>query len=179
MIYKIILVISIIISVYFFYLTKVDPDFNRLIHMFYEPNDLKVPVLYKDIKKIEDIDGTYEILNCKYVPEIYVLGLGLKYEFLTNSWHENNIEPDGGYNIKMKLTIKDNKNKIIYSNILNEFSGIYGGNFGLKYDEIFTLDSFKLVHCKNLNMKIEFIDSNIKNIPEDLLYLFVMVNTNK
>jgi hypothetical protein len=132
--------------------------------------------LYKDIKTIQEINGTYK-LDCKYIPEVYEIGIGFKYEYLPTKFHKTNPEPRDEYIIKTKMIIRDNKKNIVYTKSSDKVRG-YGGSFGLEYYAMLALGEFWLKECKGYTLEIDFIESDIRNVPEDLMYLYVRVNTS-
>ncbi len=38
------------------------------------------------------------------------------------------------------------------------------------------LDRFKVKECKNIHLKIDFIESSIINIPKDLMFFYIKVD---
>jgi len=139
-----------------------------------EPSDYQKPILYKDIKTMQEINGTYK-LNCKYIPEVYEVGVGFKYEYLSTRFNKINPEPRDGYVIKTKMIIRDRKDEIIYTKT-SKIRG-YGANFGLGYYAMLSLEEFWLTECDGYTLEIDFIESDIGDVPEDLMYLYVRVNT--
>ncbi len=161
------------LSAYVFYLSQTSIFF---MHLF-EVNKVKEmgnPIVLKDLKKIEDINGTY-LISCKYNGYNYEVGVGFKYEYLKATWNPTK-KSKKPYTMKSKLKIKDKESNIVYEKVSNQGGG-YGGNFN-GYYWLMPLESFYFKKCEDYTLEIDFIESDIKNIPEDLMYLYMRVDTS-
>ncbi len=163
------------LGMYIYYLSK-----TEIITMYIFENkdaiaELKKPIIYQNISKIEDINGIYKF-DCKSkwltTYKKYEVGVAMKYKFLTTEWHKTNPTPSKQTNIKAKVTIKDKNNNIIYHKIKNS----YGGYGWLRYKQFMVLDRFSVDECKDIILQIDFIDSTIKNVPTDLMYFYIKVD---
>ena len=167
------LVIAGFIVLYKVYLseTHVGYFYRQLIS---EPCDYRKPILYKELESIEDINGTYKLF-CKYIPEDYEVGVGFKYTYLPTGFHKKNPKSKGKYTIKTKLRIKDKKGKIVYEKASDKVRGY--SNVSLEYYSMLPLENFWLEEREGYTLEIDFIESDIKNVPKDLMYLYIRVNT--
>jgi len=172
---KYFLLIILTISIYIFYLSQTNIFF---MHLF-EVNKVKEmgkPIVLKDIKKIEDINGTH-LISCKYNGYNYEVGIGFKYEYLPTSNHKINPKRRDEYIIKTKIVVKNKDGEVVYIKNSDKVRG-YGGNFSLEYYAMLPLESFYLKKCKDCTLEIDFIESDIKNVPKDLMYLYMRVDTS-
>jgi hypothetical protein len=164
-----------IIAMYIYYLSQTEIITMLLFEQQETYKELKKPIIYKDILKIEDINGTYKF-NCKTkwltTYKDYEVGIAMKYKFLTTNMHRTNPTPWKQTYIKANITIKDKNNKIIQSKTKNSYGGYGWGS----YHQFMVLDRFSVNECKDISLKVDFIDSTIKNVPTDLMYFYIIVD---
>lgn len=149
---------------YIFYLYYYSGYFNMALYYLFDNkrNSVADFVLYQNVKKIEDINGDYSF-SCKYSSFPYVLGIGFKYKHY-KAWDSDNAIP------KPEIIINPKSIKNI-SNLEKYVQG-YGGDFGFYYAGLH-LFKFSVDDCKDAQLSIEFVKSNMGAFPNNLLYLYI------
>jgi len=170
---KYFLLIIVTIGVYIFYLSQTNIFFMHLFEVD-KVKEMGNPIVLKELKKIEDINGKH-LISCKYNGYNYEVGIGFKYEYLKATWNPT-TKFKKPYTIKTNLKIKDKKGNIIYTKVSNKGGG-YGGDFN-GYYWLIPLEVFYLKKCKDYTLEIDFIESDIKSVPKDLMYLYMRVDTS-
>lgn len=167
---KIFIGILIILSLYLYN----NATFNYIFNIFYYQNYSNIEsIVKKDINTLKDLNHSFRV---KLSPNYYKLNLKMKYDYFTTSFHETNPTPPK-YRRKLvsKVVIKDSKNNIIYSKI----SDIIGGFEGLYYNRSYELHNFIIDDSDTYTISIEVIDTNIKNVPKDLLFFDLIFDISK
>lgn len=158
---KIFIGILIILAVYLYN----NATANYIFNIFYYQNHSHLEsIVKKDIKTLKDINHSFKV---KLSPNYYELNLNMKYDYLTTSWHK--IKPSIGktaHKLISKVIIKNSKNNVIYEKTIE----IKGGSGGLYYDRIFELHNFIIDYSDTYTISVELIDTNIKDVPKDLLF---------
>ena len=169
------LIFLLIISVYIYYLSQTEIITMHLFENKGTIAELKKPIVYKDISNIEDINGTYKF-SCKTkwltTYKNYEVGVAMKYKLITTDMHKINPTRWKEVFIKAKVILKDKNNNIIYSKVLNSYGGYGWGD----YQQFMFLDRFSVDECKDIVLRIDFIDSSMKNVHKDLMYFYIKVD---